>query len=118
MQKDCQFEDQEGNRVITKINKHILWSHIESRLNSSLPKWEDYIDNFGQVAAIEERIAGRTWNDDEVFEGLLMAVLSSGIDWSKVEKIRQELKDVFCNFSLEEYAALPDTKITNCIVPY
>ena len=96
----------------------ILWSHIESRLNSSLPKWEEHIENFGQVAAIEGRIAGRTWNDDEVFEGLLMAVLSSGIDWSKIEKIRHELKDVFCGFSLEEYASLPDTKIANYIVPW
>lgn len=100
------------------MNKHILWSHIESRLNSSLPKWEEHIENFGQVAAIEERIAGRTWNDDEVFEGLLMAVLSSGIDWSKIEKIRHELKDVFCGFSLEKYAALPDTKIASYVVPW
>ncbi|MYC15945.1 MAG: DUF433 domain-containing protein [Gemmatimonadetes bacterium] len=96
----------------------IIWSHIESRLNSSLPKWEEHIENFDQVAAIEERIAGKTWNDDEVFEGLLMAVLSSGIDWSKIEKIRHELKDVFCGFSLEEYAALPDTKIASYVVPW
>ena len=118
MQKDCQFEDREGNRVITKINNHILWGHIKSRLNSSLPQWEEHIDRFGQVAAIEERIAGKTWNDDKVFEGLLMAVLSSGIDWSKNEKIRHELKGVFCGFSLEEYAALPDTRIANYIVPW
>ena len=96
----------------------ILWSHIKSRLNSSLPQWRKHIENFGQLAAIEERIAGRTWNDDEVFEGLLMAVLSSGIDWSNIEKIRHEFKDVFCGFSLEEYAALPDTKIANYIVPW
>ena len=96
----------------------ILWSHIESRLNSSFPEWQEHIDSFGQVAAIEKRIDGKTWNDDEVFEGLLMAVLSSGIDWSKIEKIRHELKDVFCGFSLEEYAALSDTKIANCIVPW
>ena len=118
MQKDCQFEGREGNRVITKINNHILWSHIESRLDSSLPQWQEHMDRFGQVAAIEEKIAGRTWNDDEVFEGLLMAVLSSGIDWSKTEKVLPELKDVFCGFSLEEYAALPDTKIANYILPW
>ena len=96
----------------------ILWSHIESRLNSSFPEWQEHIDSFGQVAAIEKRIDGKTWNDDEVFEGLLMAVLSSGIDWSKIEKIRHELKDVFCGFSLEEYAALPDTKIASYVVPW
>ena len=101
-----------------KINNHILWSHIEFRLNSSLPKWQEHIDSFGQVAAIKERIAGRAWNDDEIFEGLLMAVLSSGIDWSKIEKIRQELKDIFCGFSLEKYAALPDTKIASYVVPW
>ncbi len=99
-----------------KKNNHILWSHIESRLNSSLPQWQEHIENFGQVAAIEKRIAGKTWNDDEVFEGLLMAVLSSGIDWSKIEKIRTELEEVFFGFSLEEYAALPETKIADYIV--
>lgn len=95
-----------------------LWSHIEARLNSSLPQWQEHIEHFGQVAAIEERIAGRTWRDDEVFEGLLMAVLSSGIDWSKIEKIRTELEDVFFGFSLEEYAALPDTRIASYVVPW
>ena len=95
-----------------------LWSHVESRLNTSLPKWEERIKNFGQVAAIKKRIAGKTWNDNEVFEGLLMAVLSSGIDWSKIEKIRTELEDMFFGFSLEEYAALPETKIANYIVPW
>lgn len=47
-----------------------------------------------------------------------MAVLSSGIDWSKIEKIRTELEDVFFGFSLEEYAALPDTRIASYVVPW
>ena len=47
-----------------------------------------------------------------------MAVLSNNTDWSKIESLRDELKDVFCDFSPEKYAALPDTKIANCVVPW
>ena len=44
------------------------------------------------------------WSDDEVFKALLMAVLSTNTDWSKVERVQGELADLFCGFSLESYA--------------
>ena len=72
----------------------------------------------GQVAAVEDRARGRTWSDDEVFEGLTMAVLSSGTDWSKVEQVQAELSDLFSGFSLESYAELSDSEIRGRFLPW
>ncbi len=52
----------------------ILWSHIESRLNSSFPEWQEHIDSFGQVAAIEKRIDGKTWCYASDRNGLLWCI--------------------------------------------
>ena len=100
------------------MNKHALWSTIESRLDSCRPKWEEELRDV--VKAIEDREAGRAWRDDEVFEALLKAVLSSNTDWSKVEPVfhLQELRELFCGFSFEAYAALSPTEISSRFVPW
>ena len=82
------------------MNKLTLWNNIESRLDSSLPKWRNRVDGFRQMAALEARAEGRTWSDDEVFEGLLMAVLSSNTDWSKIDRVQKELAELFSGYSL------------------
>ena len=58
-----------------------------------------------QLEAVENRYAGRTWSDDEVFEALLMAVLSSNTDWSKIERVQPELANLLSGFSLESYSS-------------
>ncbi len=98
------------------MNKHALWSTIESRLDSCRPKWEEELRDV--VKAIKDREAGRAWRDDEVFEALLKAVLSSNTDWSKIERILPELPELFCGFSLEAYAALSPDEIGRRFVPW
>ena len=100
------------------MNKLELWSSIESRLDSSYPQWRERIEGLGQVKAVKKRISGVTWSDEEVFEASLMSLLSSNIDWSKIEKIRLGLRDLFLGFNLEAYAALQDTKIENDFIPW
>lgn len=100
------------------MNKFELWNSIESQLDSSYPEWRERIEGMGQVKAVEKRISGATWSDDEVFEASLMSLLSSNIDWSKIEKIRSELRDLFSGFSLEAYATLQDAKIENDFMPW
>ena len=100
------------------MNKLTLWNNIESRLDSSLPKWRNRVDGFRQMAALEARAKGRTWSDDEVFEGLLMAVLSSNTDWSKIERVQKELAELFSGYSLASYAELSDTEIVDRFVPW
>ena len=95
-----------------------LWRNIESRLDSGLTGWRSRVDGFGQVAAVEARAAGREWSDDETFEGLLMAVLSNNTDWSRIERIRADIAELFSGFSLKSYADLPHSEIGERILPW
>lgn len=100
------------------MNRLELWNSIESRLNVSYPEWRERIEGLGQVKAVKKRMSGATWSDDEVFEASLMSLLSSNMDWSKIEEIGPGLRGLFSGFSLEKYAALQDKKIENDFVPW
>ena len=100
------------------LDKPTLWSNIASRLDASLPRWREQVDGMGQLAAVERRLAGETWSDDEVFEGLLKAVLSSNTDWSRIEAVQDELKALFFGFSLEGYAERSTAEIGDRFVPW
>ena len=71
-----------------------------------------------QLEAVENRYAGRTWSDDDVFEALLMAVLSSNTDWSKIERVQPELANLLSGFSLESYAALSESDVGDRFLPW
>lgn len=100
------------------MNHRILWSNIEACLDLRHERWRERIQEFGQVAAVKERSEGRIWSDEEVFEGILLAVLSSNTVWSKVERVQADLSELFCDFSLESYASLSDTEIEDRFVPW
>ena len=93
------------------LNHRILWNNIEVHLDLRLPKWRERVNSMCQLRAVEDRSAGRIWSDDEVFEGILMAVLSSNTVWSKIERVQEKLSDLFSGFSLEWYAERSDTEI-------
>ena len=95
-----------------------LWQNIESHLDSSLDGWRGRIDAFGQVDAVEKRASGRTWSNNETFEALVLAVLSSNTDWSRIAGVQTELTEPFAGFSLEAYATLPPEEITDRILPW
>lgn len=99
------------------MNMLALWHNIESRLDSSLSGWKDRAYD-GQVAAVEDRSAGRTWSDEEVFEALLMAVLSANMDWSKIESVQADLADLFSGFRLEWYAEHSNAEIGDRFLPW
>ena len=62
---------------------HTLWRAIRQRLDLGLPMWKQKIERLGQVAAVERREGGHHWSDNEVFEALLLAVLSNNTEWTK-----------------------------------
>ena len=95
-----------------------LWKNIESRLDSELPAWRTHIEDLGQVPAVRNRSKGKSWTDEEVFEALLLAVLSSDTDWSKIEAIRPDLEKLFSGFSLEAYAGRQEAHVVEKLVPW
>ena len=100
------------------MTSQALWQNIVSRLDNSLPGWRSRVDAFDQVAAVAKRAAGREWSDDETFRGLLLAVLSSNTDWSKIERIQGDLAELFSGFSLKSYAELPARDVHDRILPW
>ena len=95
-----------------------LWKNIESRLDSGLTAWRERIEDLGQVPAVRDRRRGKSWTDEEVFEALLLAVLSSDTDWSKIEAIRPDLEKLFSGFSLEAYAGRQEAHVVEKLVPW
>ena len=104
-----------------ELDHHVaanLWLAIRDRLDRSLPKWTQRIEDLGQVAYVECREAGSHWSDDQVFEALLRAVLSNNTDWAKVERVLPELRDAFSGFSLHRYAETTDQDVERRLVPW
>ena len=101
-----------------KMNHRVLWSNIQACLDSRHERWRKRVDTFGQVRAVQDRSEGRVWSDNQVFEAVLLAVLSSNTVWSKVEGVLPDLSELFDNFSLEAYAGHSDTQIDNRFVPW
>lgn len=97
-----------------------LWQNIESRLDSELSGWRERINDFGQVKAVEDRRSGRkkTWTDDEVFEALLMSVLSANTNWERIESVQPDLKTLLSGFGLEAYAKRRKSYIVEVLVPW
>ena len=100
------------------LDRRALWKCIEARLESGLPEWRKRIDALDQVAAVEARSAGRIWSDDEVFEALVMAVLSAEVHWSTIDRIRADLAEPFSGFNLELYAELSYTEVHDRLLPW
>ncbi len=95
-----------------------LWQNIESRLDSSLKDWRSLVDDLDQVAAVEARSAGRKWSDQETFKGLLLAVLSSNTDWSKIQRVQDDFTQLFSGFDLASFAELPACEIGERFLPW
>ncbi len=97
------------------LRGHELWEQITKHLTTFLPNWRDRIAQFGQVSAVERRLNGGHWSDSEVFEGIILGVLSNSIDWAKIEAVRPRLNEVFLDFSPVEYARLNDGDIRRLV---
>jgi 3-methyladenine DNA glycosylase Tag len=94
-----------------RLRDQDLWEQITRRLTSFLPTWRDRISEFGQVSAVERRLNGDRWRDTQVFEGIVLGVLSNSIDWAKIQAVRPHLSGAFLGFSPIEYARLNERDV-------
>ena len=95
-----------------------LWNKVLSIMDSRLPSWEEKIRVGGQPSAVEARAKGFRFSDNQVFEGVVKAVLSNSTDWSKVERVLPELKDLFKDFDIEYYSGLSELHIDQVFLPW
>ncbi len=95
-----------------------LWTKILSMMDSKLSDWKDRIKNGGQPSAVEAREKGFLFSDNQIFEGMVKAILSNSTDWSKVERVLPELKDLFKDFDLDYYSGLSKLHIDQVFLPW
>lgn len=96
----------------------ILWNKIVKTLDEKLPDWQNRICQFGQVSAVEKREKGYQFSDQEIFGGIIKAVLSNSTDWSKIERVLPELNNLFEDFDLNYYSKLDSHCISNRFIPW
>ena len=101
-----------------KLQGFELWAEITKRLDNRLGNWRARIQHFNQVPAVQARSNGGRWNDKEIFEGMVLSILSNSTDWSRVEAVRPHLDNLFLGFDLIKYAALQGRDIDNALVPW
>jgi hypothetical protein len=88
------------------------------RLDAKLSDWRERIQKLGQVCAVRKRAAGKLWSDNDIFRGLVLAVLSNSTDWSKIQAISGELDGHFFGFDLARFAGLEEQYIDRQLVPW
>ncbi len=83
-----------------------------------MPGWRERVALIEQMPALERRESGGVWTDCEVFEALVLAVLTNSVDWSKIQRIRHDLKDCSCAFDPVAYANLNPHEVETRILPW
>ncbi len=95
-----------------------LWNTICGTLDAGLPKWRQRILDAGQVSAVQNRQDGHQFTDTEIFEGVVKAVLSNSIDWSRIEAVLPELRFLFHEFEPAFYADIDEQTVDTVFVPW
>lgn len=94
-----------------------LWMVLQRRLEGWDPSWRDNIGGLQSRERLSRRQHGDRFSNDEIFEGLLLSVLSGNTQWATVERIQPDLAEPFEGFSLASYAARSDGDIA-ALVPW
>jgi len=100
-----------GTESAPRKLEQCLWDRLQQRLDQWNPAWREHVGG----PATEERLArrrnGDPFSDNEIFERLLLALLSGNTRWSTVERIQGELTGPFEGFSLPAYASKTDSEV-------
>jgi hypothetical protein len=100
-----------------------LWAQIIDKLNrggdrSGRPlDWESRIEGLGQLDKSNKRRQGVHFNDNDVFEAILKSMLSNSTDWRRVERVSAQLPELFCDFSLSDYAKRDSRYVSDFLIP-
>ncbi len=95
-----------------------LWSAILTHLDAWDANWQDKIVALGQMSQLEKRKSGATFSDDEIFEGMLKAVLSNATNWERVMANMDQLPPMFDAYSLAAYAKKDALHVNNKLLPW
>lgn len=103
------------------LNKQLaddLWAAILAHLDAWDANWRDKIVALGQMSQLEKRKSGSTFSDDQIFEGMLNAVLSNATNWQRVMANMAQLPSMFDDYSLAAYADKDAHHVSNKLMPW
>jgi hypothetical protein len=103
---------------ITPTQFSELWASINEELNAWDKNWPVKVEELDQLSRVRDRRRGRTFSDEEIFEGIVKAVLSNATDWSGIQKLLPELSQRFVGFDVAWYSRLTKADIANDLVPW
>lgn len=95
-----------------------LWAAILAHLNAWDANWPENIVALNQLSQLKKRKNGSPFSDDQIFEGMLKAVLSNATDWKKVMDNMAHLPPMFEAYSLAAYANKDEDHISNTLMPW
>lgn len=95
-----------------------LWQSLLDRMTRWDRDWPSTIDKAGLETRLERRSSGASFADAEIFEGLLLSVLSGNTRWSTIARIQHELGELFHGFDMARFAEMAPEEIQARIVPW
>jgi hypothetical protein len=78
-----------------------MLDEIKETLNRQGLDYQRWIDDFGQVAALEQRQLGKVFTLREHVRGLLLAQLSNNRPWGPIARNRDHIDQIFMNYDPE-----------------
>jgi endonuclease III len=97
---------------MTLVRKEEIWVRLQSRMTKWCATWRDHVSETAVPSeTLRKRMAGSVFSDEEVFEALVLAILSNQTDWRTIKNVRHELKDRFDGYDFREYGKRSDEQI-------
>lgn len=89
-----------------------IWARLQSRMAKWCTTWRDRVNETAvPPEVLRKRQNGRAISNEEVFEALVLAILSNQTDWRTIKKVRPELKQQFDCYDISKYAERTDEQI-------
>lgn len=105
-----------GNMQVDHDRKRRIWNQLESRLDDWCSTWLDHVNRTAvKPEVIARRRGGGRFSNEEVFEALVLAILSNQTDWRPIQRVRPELSERFDGFDIQAYAEKKDDELDGLV---
>lgn len=101
--------------TIDDAKYHTLWQRLKARLAAWEVNWEDEIAKTAVTDKLQLRQRGTAFSDEEVFEALLLSILSNNTGWEKIRLLKSDLADRFYGFDVEAYAKCSEDEVSRIV---
>jgi hypothetical protein len=91
-------------------------NQIQDTLTQQSVPYQEIIDSFGQVAALERRSAGRRFSLRDHVRALLLSQLSNNRPWGTIARNLSPIRDIFLNYDPVALKEIDPASLTDSII--